>query len=238
MWFKNCSGIVVMVLFGIGVFSSCKHEIPLPIVIHPTDTTGTIPETLCDTDTVYFQNSILPIFVSNCAQTGCHNNGAHAGGIKLNNYSNIINTGNIQAFNPSHGKILDVITTSDPGDIMPPSGQGNALTQTQINMITEWINQGALDNFCNECDTTTVTYSKSIAPILTAKCKGCHQGSNPGGGISLVTYTDAFAIAQNGSFYGSVIQDGSFSSMPKGSKLPDCDIAKIRIWIAAGSPNN
>ena len=181
----------------------------------------------------------MSIFVSNCAQTGCHNSTTHAEGIKLNNYSNIINTGNIQAFNPSHGNIVDVISTTDPDNIMPPDGSGPPLTNQQINWIIQWINQGALNNFCDGCDTSDVTYNKSIAPIIAAKCKGCHQGSSPGGGIPLVTYNNVNVTALDGSLLGCINHDSPYSAMPKGSsKLPACDIAKIRIWIDAGAPNN
>ena len=231
----------ILLLFVTAILPSCKHEIPQP-VINPgggIDTTPVPQETLCDSDTVYFQNAILPLFVSNCAKSGCHDAATHAEGIKLNNYANIMNTGKIQAFNPNHGDILDVVSSTDPDKLMPPPGEGNPLTTDQIDMIIRWINQGALNNYCDGCDTTAVTYAKSILPLLSAKCKGCHQGVNAGGGINIVTFADAYALAQNGSLYGTVSHTGTWSPMPKGSsKLPDCDIAKIRIWVEAGSPNN
>lgn len=240
MKIKSIFPFIILSLFIISIVTSCKHEIPQPVISHNDSIDYPISETNCDSDTVYFQNTILPIFVSNCAQQGCHNSASHEGGIKLNNYTNIINTGNIQAFNPGHGNIIDVISTSNPGDIMPPPGSGlPPLTNQQINSIIKWINQGALNNYCDACDTSSVTYSKSVVPIIAAKCKGCHQGSSPGGGIPLVTYTDIFATAMDGSLLGCINQDNAYSAMPKGSsKLPDCDIAKIRIWIDSGAPNN
>jgi cytochrome c553 len=38
---------------------------------------------------------------------------------------------------------------------------------------------------------------------------------------------------------GCIEQQPGFDAMPKGaSKLSDCDIARIRAWVAAGQPNN
>ena len=244
MKMKKAIGYFIMALVLQGAFSSCKHEIPQPSLNNNNNNPDSIynPDpttTTCDSDSVYFQNTILPIFVSHFAQTGCHNTTSHEEGIILNNYNNIMNTGNIQAFNPGHGKILDVITTSDPGDIMPPSGSGSPLTSQQVNWITTWINQGALNNSCDECDTSNVTYSLTVSPIIQAKCKGCHQGTSPGGGILLTSYADAAAIAADGSLMGSVNHNAAYSAMPKGaSKLPACDINKLRIWVNAGAPNN
>jgi hypothetical protein len=225
-------------LFLVSAWSSCKHEIPLPAVVH--DTTQEYSETGCDPDSVYFQNTILPIFVSNCAQPGCHSAASHEEGIILDNYFNIIGTGEIEPYKPGHGDIVEVISTNDPDDAMPPPSSGvPPLTAQQINWIVTWINQGAQNNSCNECDTSAVTYSKSIAPLISAKCKGCHQGTNPGGGILLTSYAGVRAIAANGKLSGSVNHVAGYSAMPKGAaKLPDCDIAKLRIWIDEGYPNN
>ncbi len=90
------------------------------------------------------------------------------------------------------------------------------------------------------CDTTSVTYSASIVPILNANCNVCHAGTAVnGGGINLDTYTGASTQAKNGRMLGAVQHHSGFSAMPKGgSMLSDCDIAKIRIWTSAGAPNN
>jgi hypothetical protein len=89
------------------------------------------------------------------------------------------------------------------------------------------------------CDTTVVTYSVSVAPILSANCTRCHGGSTPSAGIKLDVYSGVKIYADNGSLLGAISHDPSFSPMPKnGPKMSDCNIAKIRKWIAAGSPNN
>lgn len=229
--------------------SSCKHEPTIIPVVPTTNNEGTgngngnggggsIIINTCDSDTVYFQNTILPLFVSNCAKSGCHDAISHKEGIILNSYSSIMSTGQIHAYYPG-GSSYNSMITSDPGDRMPPP-PSPAMTSAQINLITTWINQGALNNSCDcGCDTTNVTYSGTIVPMFQGSCNGCHNSTSTGGNINLTTYAGVQAVALNGHLYGSVNHDAGFSAMPKYmSKLPDCQIAEIRIWIQNGAPNN
>jgi cytochrome c553 len=89
------------------------------------------------------------------------------------------------------------------------------------------------------CDTSNITFSLSVAPVLNANCVGCHGGNTPSAAIRLDTYAGVKQQADNGRLLGTVTHAASYSPMPKGgAKLSDCNIAKIRKWIAAGSPNN
>jgi len=130
---------------------------------------------------------------------------------------------------------------SDPEDRMPPQGNP-APTTDQIALIEQWITEGAKQGVdCNVggCDTTNVTYSGSIVPILQTNCYGCHTGPTGSGGVILTSYNDVLTVVNNGKLWGSVNFDVGYSSMPKnGSKMDDCALAKIRIWIDAGAPNN
>ncbi len=91
------------------------------------------------------------------------------------------------------------------------------------------------------CDTSSVSYSASIAPVMTQYCaySGCHAGAAPASGIDLSSYPGVQVIGLNGKL-GAVIEHRSgFSAMPKnGSKLPDCTIAKIRVWVRNGAKND
>ncbi|MBK5286521.1 MAG: hypothetical protein JJE25_14070 [Bacteroidia bacterium] len=224
--------------------SSCKHE-PIKLETPNSDEGGnnngstTWQTVVCDPDTVYFQNDILPLFISNCAKSGCHDLITHKEGIILNNYSNIMTTGEIRPFDVSHGDIYEVITESDPDKIMPspPNAQ---LTQDQINMIYTWINQGALNNSCSgDCDTLNVTYLGTLVPILQSFCIGCHNSVSAGGNIMLNNYSGVQTVALNGKLFGAVNHDAGYYAMPKnGNKLPQCKIDEIRIWIANGTLNN
>ncbi|MEZ4981125.1 MAG: hypothetical protein R2769_05965 [Saprospiraceae bacterium] len=77
------------------------------------------------------------------------------------------------------------------------------LAREQIDIITKWVAQGAQDNSCdNGCDTTNVTFSGTIAPIMNIYCVGCHGGGNPQGNISLTNYAEVKTYAANGKING------------------------------------
>jgi hypothetical protein len=92
------------------------------------------------------------------------------------------------------------------------------------------------------CDTTNVTYSLSVSPVLNSYCLSCHSNSSAasiGGNIRLETYSDVIIRVDDGSLIGSIDHDSGFSPMPKGSsKLDFCKITVIQKWIDEGSPNN
>jgi len=89
------------------------------------------------------------------------------------------------------------------------------------------------------CDTSQVTYSKDVWPVISAQCTVCHSGATPYGNIALENYSDVVASAKNGKLLGSIRFDAGYSPMPKGgSKLSNCVITKIEKWVKAGTPNN
>ena len=89
------------------------------------------------------------------------------------------------------------------------------------------------------CDTAAVKYSTSVLPVLSSNCINCHGGATPSAGISLDSYAGVKMQVDNGRLWGAVSHSASYSPMPKNSaKLNNCSLEKIRIWIAAGAPNN
>lgn len=90
------------------------------------------------------------------------------------------------------------------------------------------------------CDTATVTYSGTVAPILTANCNVCHGGTAAAGaGIKLDTYASVATWVTNGRLLNSMLHNGQASPMPKGgSKLDACTINKVSAWITKGAANN
>lgn len=234
---KKLSSLVMSVSL-IALIISCKHQIP---GITGTGGSGENPpaSSTCSADTIYFQQQVLPIFVSNCAMSGCHDNASHEEGMVLTSYSGIM-SGGIRAGNPGSSKLYKVITTSNSGDRMPPPPR-NPLSQDQISLIYKWISQGAKNNSCVNavCDTTNVTYLTTIKPIISNKCQGCHSSSSAGGGYDFSTYAGIKARVDDGRLWGSVNYVPGYSAMPKnGIKLSTCELAKIKKWIDAGAPNN
>lgn len=244
-----------LMLAGFAVFflPSCVHEpglLPDPNPIdttgNPIDTTGnpvdTFSGTPCDSNLVYFTTDVLPILISNCAKSGCHNAVSHEKDIILDSYQHVIGSDIIKPFDTNDSKMIEYITTSKTDDVMPPP-PNQRLTSNQILIISKWILQGAKDLSCdavsNQCNTINVSYSGFVAPLLTTFCVGCHSGGAPSGGISLNTYAAVKAIAQSGRLYGAISWKAGFQKMPQGgSKLSQCKIDKIKGWIDEGALNN
>lgn len=91
------------------------------------------------------------------------------------------------------------------------------------------------------CDTTSVSYSAAITPILQANCYSCHGSSSNGGsgGIILEGYNNLLKWAQNGYLVGNVTHAPGYVAMPYGKdKLPDCEVNKIVAWVNQGARNN
>lgn len=218
-------------------FSGCKHDAPEPAASNNGNGNGNgIP---CDSDSVYFNSQILPILISNCTTSGCHDVASHEDGVILTDYSHVMNTAGVVPGDPSDGDMMEVLTTSDPDDRMPPA-PATPLTGAQLQLIQTWISQGAQNLDCSGiCDTSNVTFTGTIKPLMQTYCKGCHSGSSPGGGVSLTNYAGISGAAFDGSLVGSVDHLPGWNAMPKNSaKMSDCDIAKIKIWVNAGAPNN
>ena len=96
------------------------------------------------------------------------------------------------------------------------------------------------------CDTTNVTYSATIVPILTSggssSCYSCHAADtyvSLGGNIELDGYANLKIYASNGRLLGAMTHTSGYSSMPKNlPQLSSCDIAKVRVWVRSGIANN
>ena len=202
-----------------------------------TEPPGGIP---CDPDTTYFQNTILPLLQSSCALSGCHDAATAQDGVILNNYANIMETGDVRPGRPGNSDLYEVITDDDPDKRMPPPPR-NPLTPEQIQSVFDWIMQGALNNYCDDidCDTTNISFSGTVWPIIQNRCFGCHSGASPSGGIRLESHANLVAVANSGELMGAIRHEAGFSPMPQnGQKLSDCNITQIQLWVNDGTPDN
>lgn len=214
---------------------SCKHH---PITPPDNNGNGGYSPRPCSPDTVYFQNEILPLLVSNCAMPGCHDAASHQEDVILTTYEKVMQTADIKPGQPSQSDLYEVIMETDPDKRMPPPPRP-ALSTAQKNKIKKWIEQGALNLSCSDCDTTNVTYTLTIKPLMDLKCNGCHSGSTPSANLNLTLYSALKSIALNGKLMGVISHQNGFSPMPKGgAKLPDCEIKAVDIWVKAGAPQN
>ena len=91
---------------------------------------------------VDYSSEIQPIFDSNCIS--CHN-GSHNTGLDLRSYDAVMsgsNDGMVIVPNDMAGSLLYQLI----GDGSMPSGNNPDLTDNEVSIIGEWIDEGALDN--------------------------------------------------------------------------------------------
>lgn len=219
---------------GLATLISCKHYPDLAeINKEPVDTGD------CDSSIIYFEKDVLPILASSCAITGCHNNITKEEGFDFTNYVTTVSKG-VKAGNASESKIHKVLVTNqNEDDFMPPQPM-QPLTDNQIAIIYDWIEQGAKNLTCNpgECDMSNITFSNTISPIIQNKCTGCHSGGTPAGGVKITNYTEVKTLADNGTLSGTINDKAGYPIMPPSGKLPDCDIQQLEKWMNDGAQNN
>lgn len=229
------SALFVLMMLG------CKHD-PINPIDPPIDPPVVPPvSNACDPDSVYFQNQILPILVSNCTESGCHNAQDHEEGVVLSSYQSLLSTVSHVTLNDwSENKLIRSLQETDLEKRMPQNKP--PLSLEQINLIKTWVSQGAVNNVCDEsfggCDTIGgAKYGSFVQGLIQTRCKGCHSGNNPQGGIKLSTYAEIKTLALNGRLYASMTRTSNW--MPNGgAKLDDCTLVKLKTWIDGGALEN
>ena len=122
---------------------------------------------------VDYESEIQPIFDNNCG--GCHLENSSSGGLSLISYDNLMSSGSVVPGNHQESDLYDRITRpeSDQGD-MPPTG---SLTQNQINLIANWIDEGALPeeslDISGCMDPNAITCDDEIDPLYFPECNTC-----------------------------------------------------------------
>ncbi|RYZ52207.1 MAG: hypothetical protein EOP49_09990 [Sphingobacteriales bacterium] len=252
---KKLSLFILLVALSSISFYACTHKADNPAPANGGNTGGgntgggntgggntgggnTGGGTVIDTS-LCFERDILPIFVSNCAKSGCHDAASHEEGFVFTSWQTITSK-EFKPWDAEDTELYEKITEHDPDDIMPPPPNA-PLTPAQIALIREWINRGAPNttNCATACDSTRFTYAATIKPMLDTYCKGCHNANVTNAGLSYENHSTTVAAVNSGRFLGAINHQAGYSPMPKGgSKLNDCQIQQIQKWIAAGTPNN
>jgi hypothetical protein len=115
------SGLILLSI----CFTSCHHE----------------PELAPGTPTVCFNSDVMLIINTNCNIAGCHGSGEAPA---LNTYNEVSRY--VTPFKPVQSKLHKVITAhSNLMGLMPPE-PNNALSSSQIDIISIWIIQGAVND--------------------------------------------------------------------------------------------
>ncbi len=226
---KSLQKAGLLLLFSVLTLSRCTYE-----QIIPADSGGQTSTGIC------FETDILPIFQSNCTQSGCHNSRDRRDGYDLTNYAGIMK--GIVAGNFRKSEIYEsLVETGD--DRMPPFPY-DPLSQANIDLIAKWIQEGAKNTFnCantpTTCDLNSVTYSGTIAPLMAKYCNGCHSGTAPSGNIRTANYTALKTLTTRPSFMGSMRHLSGFSPMPQNAaKLSTCQLDQIQKWLDLGAKND
>lgn len=183
-----------------------------------------------------FTRDILPVLVSRCASTGCHDAVTHKEGYIFTSFSTTRTA--VVPGNPGQSKLYEVITQASGEEKMPPAGSAQ-LTLTEIDSIRKWISYGALDENCGEvCDTINpVTFSGTIWPVIQTTCLGCHSGASPSGNVSLGSWAAVAVPASNGLLMQS-LKGAGVPKMPPAGNFSLCRIRQFEIWVSNGYPNN
>ena len=210
----------------------------------PSDTLDTLP-VVENVDTICFKQDILPMFVSGCALSGCHDASSHREGYVLTDYENIIkNKDGISPFEPDESEIYKVLNKTGEGRMPPPPRE--AISAEQREELRKWIAEGAINSDCPDTATIvgdTVSFSQDVWPIINMACVGCHNSLNANAGIILDSYDNIVSVSNternNYSLLLGVIkyQDG-FANMPPPMQLDVGQIGKIEKWVEEGKKNN
>ncbi len=93
--------------------------------------------------------------------------------------------------------------------------------------------------YSNVCDTTNLSYSRDIKPILETNCYYCHSGAVISGGFNMADFNDLAKHLDNGVLINAINRKTGYPQMPYlRDKLPTCLINKISAWNNMGHPQN
>lgn len=121
----------MVVVLGLAV-GSCYYDALPDDDYDPVDPGGPDPVVIS------YQDDIVPLWVQ-C--TGCHKEGGDEPNMEDDSYNNLLNGYVIPE--DAANSILYKSLINDGVELMPP---GSAWPSSKINLVRDWINQGALDN--------------------------------------------------------------------------------------------
>jgi len=238
--------LLVFIVLAIVLIPSCVHDPVYDIddTMNPPDTTDVDTMDMddpCDPEKIYFERDILPLLQTNCAFSGCHNEASAQDGVILTTYEQVMNSGVVTPLRLDNSDLFEVLTDDDEDDRMPPP-PSQRLSQEEIQLVSNWILQGATNDSCDydmECNTDNIRFSVEIQTILESGCISCHNEAAPSAGIRLDTYEEVVRVGENGRLLGAIRWEVGYVNMPFGGiQLSDCAISQMEGWIADGMPNN
>jgi mono/diheme cytochrome c family protein len=194
--------------------------------VPPLDTSATS----CDTT----KANVLKILSKNCVV--CHNNDSAQGGIKLVDYTSIVQIA-------QSGLLVNSITGN--GVIkMPKNG---SLSACNIDAIKGWVSHLPIvdPNIQPKVSLGYACFSRDILPIISSNCAttGCHDNITKQEGVALTSYAQISLYVKPNSINTSKLYNVLYatgeSHMPPYNKtqLTQKNIDSIKSWINHGAKN-
>ena len=128
---KKLIQFIMIIIIGL-VANSCYYDAPEYV---PGDGDGDGDET----PVVSYQTDIVPLWAQ-C--TGCHKSGGDEPNLEDNSYTNLLN-GYVEPGDADASILYQSLQGSNGIQLMPP---GSPWPDSNINLVRDWINQGAEDN--------------------------------------------------------------------------------------------
>lgn len=117
-------------LVFISVVSSCRKD-------RATEVSNDTAEFYCDSVTISFSNHIQPIFIQNCATSGCHNSVSASSGYVFETHGQL----------SQHSNMSPALKTMEHDPSLSPMPKFQPkLNDSLIEQIECWIAQGKLNN--------------------------------------------------------------------------------------------
>jgi hypothetical protein len=124
---------LIFPLLAVLILAGCYNDKADQLYPEPGTPTGPA----CDTAAVSFTNTVKPILKQYCTDPNCHIGNGTTGSYLLNTHAGVMSSVN-------NNRLLGAIRQENGFVAMP---QGSAkLSDCDINKITAWVNQGALNN--------------------------------------------------------------------------------------------
>jgi hypothetical protein len=87
-----------------------------------------------------------------------------------------------------------------------------------------------------QCDTTAISFSRDVLPIIQNNCVSCHQPGGQQSSSPMTNYAEVKEYTQGRLIANRV--NGIGGIMPPSGKMTRCNIQFIEAWLNAGAPDN
>ena len=191
---------------------------------------------------VEFESDILPLLASKCG--ACHGTASPQADLSLATHQSILDGGKagpaVFAKAPEKSLLMQKVVSG----AMPPVG--DKLTDAEIQVLRDWIHQGAL----GAAASGPLITDKEVLPILQTRCVTCHGKRRREGGLDLRTIASRLEGGRSGPALVAGAPEASLmlqrvvaGEMPpphmlydNNVKAPtDAEVETLRLWIASGA---